>query len=233
MASRRCRHQDEAVTATAPTPTTPNVGVEDLVAAVHALGEHLGQPVELLVGHSLGGAAVLSAARQLSSVRAVASIAAPSEPAHVEHLLRRYGSLTDELLDLMRERPALREPIDGASGYLRAEAVYAASHEGALHLEDTLTRRTRISIETFDRGLVAAGPTARSMAGILGWDEPTLQGEIAHYEARVRAERESQSQPDDQTADAARMGAPDVRLGAASSERAPVVSLDERRNSGE
>lgn len=37
MASRRCRHQDEAVTATAPTPTTPNVGVEDLVAAVRAM----------------------------------------------------------------------------------------------------------------------------------------------------------------------------------------------------
>jgi glycerol-3-phosphate dehydrogenase len=38
---------------------------------------------------------------------------------------------------------------------------------------------------------------------------------VAHYEARVRAERESQLQNDDQTADAARLGAPDVRLGRA------------------
>ena len=45
----------------------------------------------------------------------------------------------------------------------------------------------------------------------------------------ARAERESQTQPDDQTADAARVGAPDVRLGGARPERAPVVSLEEHR----
>jgi len=45
----------------------------------------------------------------------------------------------------------------------------------------------------------------------------------------VHAERDSQTQPDDQTADAARVGAPDVRLGGATAERAPVVSPDARR----
>lgn len=148
----------------------------------------------------------------------------------IEHLLNRYGSRTHELLELIRERPELGQPIEGAPTYLAAEIYYAASHEGALHLDDVLTRRTRISIETFDRGVVAARPTARLMAEILDWDEATLAGEIEHYEARVHAERESQTQPDDRTADAARMGAPDVRLQGHSADRAPVVNLEARRS---
>ena len=70
----------------------------------------------------------------------------------VERLLNRYGSLLLELLELLKDRPPLASPIDGADGYLAVEAVYAASHEGALHLDDILARRTRISIETWDRG---------------------------------------------------------------------------------
>jgi len=131
----------------------------------------------------------------------------------MERLLRRYGSRVDELIALIDRDPELAEPLEGASGHLAAEIHYAASYEGALHLDDVLTRRTRISIETFDRGVVAARPTARILAAILGWDEPTIAREIEHYDARVRAERESQTQPDDHTADAARLGAPDVRLG--------------------
>ncbi len=131
--------------------------------------------------------------------------------ARVEHLLGRYGSLTREVLALIEERPALGAPLRGASTYLAAEAVYAASHEGALHLDDVLTRRTRISIEAWDRGLEAAAHVAELVGPELGWDHATAAAEIEHYRARVAAERESQRQADDQTADAARLGAPDVR----------------------
>jgi glycerol-3-phosphate dehydrogenase len=93
------------------------------------------------------------------------------------------------------------------------EIAYAVSHEGALHLDDVLTRRTRISIETRDRGVGAAKAAAGLMAGVLGWDEATIVREIDHYLARVRAEIDSQDQIDDHTADAARLGAPDVRMG--------------------
>lgn len=48
----------------------------------------------------------------------------------VEHLLNRYGSMTDELLDLIAADPGLGQPLGGADDYLRAEVVYAASHEG-------------------------------------------------------------------------------------------------------
>jgi glycerol-3-phosphate dehydrogenase len=147
----------------------------------------------------------------------------------IERLLSRHGSRIHELLALVRDRPELGDPIDGAPTVLGAEIVYATAHEGALHLDDVLARRTRISIETFDRGIVAARPVARLMGEILGWDEATRDNEIEHYDARVRAERDSQTQPDDHTADAARLGAPDVRLGGASCERSPVVSLDQHR----
>jgi glycerol-3-phosphate dehydrogenase len=134
--------------------------------------------------------------------------------ARIEHLLGRYGSELDALLALVAEQPELGRPLPGAEDYLGVEVVYAASHEGALHLDDVLTRRTRISIETWDRGLAAAEPAARLMGGVLNWDEATIARELEHYRTRVAAERESQSQPDDHTADAARLGAPDVRMGA-------------------
>jgi len=132
----------------------------------------------------------------------------------IEHLLGRYGTLMSELLSLIAERPELGVPLDGAPGYLKVEAYYAASHEGAMHLEDVLTRRTRISIEVPDRGIAAAREIADLIAPLLEWDRADIERELDHYDARVAAERDSQHQPDDLTADAARLGAPDVRLGA-------------------
>jgi len=66
--------------------THVSTNVADLVAAARFMGETLEAP-GLLVGHSLGGAAVLLAAGQLPSVRAVATIGAPCRPDHVRHLL--------------------------------------------------------------------------------------------------------------------------------------------------
>ncbi|MGW0087182.1 alpha/beta hydrolase family protein [Streptomyces sp. NPDC003393] len=59
--------------------------IEDLIHAASYLRENFAAPA-LLVGHSLGGAAVLAAAGHLPEVRAVATIGAPADPAHVTHL---------------------------------------------------------------------------------------------------------------------------------------------------
>ncbi|MGE3193743.1 MAG: glycerol-3-phosphate dehydrogenase/oxidase [Microbacteriaceae bacterium] len=128
----------------------------------------------------------------------------------VEHLLNRYGVMTDELLDLLRERPELIEPLPGADDYIQAEVVYAATHEGALHLEDVLARRTRISIEAWDRGVSAAPIAARLMGDALGWDTSRIAAETENYIARVEAERASQEEPDDAGADRVRLRVPDV-----------------------
>ena len=82
--------------------------------------------------------------------------------ARIDHLLGRFGGLVDDLLALCDERPELAVPLEGAEDYLAAEVVYAVTHEGARHLDDVLTRRTRISIETFDRGIHARPPGRRA-----------------------------------------------------------------------
>ncbi len=63
-----------------------NVG--DLVAAAQFMAESLGHGPDVLVGHSLGGAAVLAAAHDIPSAKAVATIGAPADPGHVAHLLK-------------------------------------------------------------------------------------------------------------------------------------------------
>lgn len=61
--------------------------VEDLVAASTYLADNLTAP-SILIGHSLGGAAVLAAASKIDAVKAVVTIGAPAEPAHVQHLVQ-------------------------------------------------------------------------------------------------------------------------------------------------
>ncbi len=130
--------------------------------------------------------------------------------ARIEHLLNRYGSMTSEVLSIIEENPALAEPLPGADDYLQAEAVYAATHEGARHVHDVLTRRTRISIEAWDRGVSAVPVVAKLMGDVLGWSDAQRENEVRHYIARVEAERLSQQQPDDESADAARLGVEDI-----------------------
>ena len=65
--------------------TTFSSNIEDLVAAAEFMQSRYTAPA-ILIGHSLGGAAVLQAAARLPSVRAVVTIGAPFDPAHVKHL---------------------------------------------------------------------------------------------------------------------------------------------------
>jgi glycerol-3-phosphate dehydrogenase len=134
-------------------------------------------------------------------------------PYRVRHLLDRYGSLVYEVLALADDRPELLRPLEHAPDYLAVEIVYAAAHEGALHLEDALARRTRISIEYPHRGTECAEQVARLMGGVLGWSEETIAHEVEVYQARVAAERDSQTQPSDADADKRRAAAPEARSG--------------------
>ncbi|WP_370940377.1 glycerol-3-phosphate dehydrogenase/oxidase [Amycolatopsis sp. cg13] len=134
-------------------------------------------------------------------------------PYRVRHLLDRYGSLVHEVLALAADRPELLKPIESAPDYLGVEVVYAASHEGALHLEDVLARRTRISIEYAHRGVDCAEQVAQLVGSVLGWSEDETKREVEVYRARVEAERDSQLQPTDESADALRAAAPEARAG--------------------
>jgi glycerol-3-phosphate dehydrogenase len=137
------------------------------------------------------------------------------QPAVIDHLLDRYGSLITEVLALVADRPELAEPIPGAQAYLKAEAVYAVQAEGALHLEDVLVRRTRISFEEADGGLEAARTVAELIAPELGWNEQTRSHELDTYRARVDAERAAHLEVTEEAAGEVRARAPEIRAGAA------------------
>jgi glycerol-3-phosphate dehydrogenase len=133
-------------------------------------------------------------------------------PYRVRHLLDRYGSLISELLAMAADRRDLLDPIAAAPLYLKVEAAYAAAAEGALHLEDILARRMRISIEYPHRGVDCAREVAEVVAPMLGWSEADIKREVDIYTARVEAEVLSQTRPDDASADALRSGAPEARV---------------------
>ncbi|MCL3863096.1 glycerol-3-phosphate dehydrogenase/oxidase [Actinotalea sp. K2] len=130
--------------------------------------------------------------------------------AMLDHLLHRYGSLLTEIIDLIEDDPSLATPLEHAPAYLRAEAAYAASHEGALHLEDVLVHRTRLTYEIADRGLAALDEIADLVADRLGWTPEQRAQEVAAYTARCEAEEAAARQPDDASAEATRLTVDDV-----------------------
>ena len=113
--------------------------------------------------------------------------------------------------DRIRADASLGKPIDPTLPYLRAEVVHAVRFEAALHLEDVLTRRTRLSVESRDRGTASALAVAELMASELNWDQGRIDTEVDHYLSRVTAERASNEQVDDETADAYRVAVGEVR----------------------
>ena len=128
----------------------------------------------------------------------------------VDHLLHRYGSLLGDLVDEIAARPDLARPLEHAPAYLRAEIVYAATHEGVLHLEDVMLHRTRLNYEMRDRGLAALPEIAALVGEILGWDEQRMAAEIESYTERALAEEAAELEPDDSTAEKVRLRTPDV-----------------------
>ncbi len=128
----------------------------------------------------------------------------------VDHLLHRYGSLLGDLVDSIAARPDLARPLEHAPAYLRAEIAYAATHEGALHLEDVMLHRTRLNYEMRDRGLAALPEIAALTGEILGWDEQRMAAEIESYTERARAEEAAEREPDDASAETVRLRTPDV-----------------------
>ncbi len=117
----------------------------------------------------------------------------------VEHLLERYGTLTEEVLELTRDDPALVRPLADGHPYLAAEVAYAVTHEGALHVEDVLVRRVRLFIETGAHGAEAVGPVTDIMGDLLGWDAARRAAETEGYlellEADTRALHQLTSVP--------------------------------------
>ena len=101
------------------------------------------------------------------------------------HLLNRYGNLISEVLEPLILDESWKERLLDSLPYLRAEIRYAVSHERALTIGDVLMRRTRIALESADRGRAAAPVVAEIMARVLMWDDARREEEIAIYLSEI------------------------------------------------
>jgi glycerol-3-phosphate dehydrogenase len=149
--------------------------------------------------------------RSLYNARQRLAEASGIEVARIERLLERHGSETTALLDLIEAEPDLARPLPGANDHLAAEVRWAVEAEGALHLDDVLARRTRISIQTLDRGAAAAPAAAELMASSLGWTSREIEREVRAYRDRVEAERQANREDTDASAALVRLGVVDLR----------------------
>ncbi len=152
--------------------------------------------------------AVDMAARDLGSTTPSATdrlplLGAAAPPADQDRIRLRHGGCADEVLLLAQADPRLAAPLPGAGRYLGAEAVHAVTHQGALDLDDILSRRTRVSIEAADRGRAAAAAIAPLVAPVLGWSEARTAEELDRYIRLRDAEEAGESAPDDAAAVAA------------------------------
>ncbi|MFP4229408.1 MAG: alpha/beta fold hydrolase [Salinivenus sp.] len=109
--------------------------VDDLVAASDYLAKHH-RPPRILVGHSLGGAAVLQAAHRIDSVQAVSTIGAPADPEHITHLL-------EDNLETIRTAGEAQVTLAGRTFTIRKQ-----------FLDDLERTRMESTIRTLDRPLL-------------------------------------------------------------------------------
>ena len=106
----------------------------------------------------------------------------------VTHLLNRYGSMINEILELIRIEPELSEKLTMNLPYVKAEIYYAASHEGALSVEDVISRRTRIAFEAHNHGVDLADSIAEIIAPVLGWSPKESKDSVNAYVTVVNRE---------------------------------------------
>ena len=173
--------------------TTFRVTAHDALAAALASAELA--PVSLrdvaLVGAAGFGAAM--------AATAVTSRVTGLTEDQVRRLLGRYGSLVKEVVETTATSNPLR-PLSGFPECLRGEIAYGVTHEGARHLDDVLSRRTRASIETPDRGELAMVEAAEIIAPLLGWGRRESEHERERYLRRRTALIAAEAIDDDVTA---------------------------------
>ena len=170
--------------------------VEDIAAACSAMAER-GYPVSLLIGHSLGGAAVLAAAGGCKTVRAVATINAPFDVAHAiqqfapddlaaierdgsadVHLAQRPFRVGKELIDSLRQQDQgkriaqLRRPLL----VLHAPTDTSVSIDHATQIYAAARHpKSFLSLDKADHLLTGKGDAARAATLIAAWADAYVE----------------------------------------------------------
>ena len=161
--------------------------VADLAAAADYLRREYQAP-QLLIGHSLGGAAVIAAAADIAEVRAVVTLNAPDDPAHVlknfagaEEAIRRDGEASVKLGG--REFRIRRQFVEDVEGQRLAEAL------GGMNKALLVMHAPDDEIVSFDNGerLFAEAAQPKSFVSLDGADHLLTRREDAAYVAEVLA----------------------------------------------
>ena len=167
--------------------TTFSSNVSDLVAAARHMSEQ-GHGPSLLIGHSLGGAAILAAAHDIATAKAVVTIAAPADPAHVTHLfsdqvdaIREAGKLEVSLGG--RRFTIKREFLDDIESHKQTERI--AHLRKALLIFHSPTDET-VGIDNATAIFVAA-KHPKSFVSLAGADHLLSRKEDSAYVANVIA----------------------------------------------
>ena len=104
-------------------------------------------------------------------------------------LVRQVGDRAHEVLSLVAADPALGQVLSPSAPHIAAEVVHAARAEGAVTLDDVLSRRMRLSLRAKDAGLPAAPLAARLLAAETGRDAAWAAAQVGAYADAVRRER--------------------------------------------
>ena len=161
--------------------------VDDLVAAGDHLRKTYGAPA-ILIGHSLGGAAVLAAAHRIPDARAVVTIAAPSDPAHVVGLFKDH-------VDKIREQGQVEVQLAGRPFRIKREFLDDVAEQ---RIEDCLANLRKallvfhsptddiVGIENASR-IFTTAKHPKSFVSLAGADHLLSKKDDAVYVANVIA----------------------------------------------
>ena len=106
------------------------------------------------------------------------------------HLAQRFGTFATDIEALITAQPDLAQPLIDGLPYLRAEAMYAVTHEMAFTLDDVLSRRTRALLLNRTAAKNAARSVAELIAPQMNWSESDINNQVAHFHG-ICAEEES------------------------------------------
>lgn len=109
----------------------------------------------------------------------------------IRHLLDRYGSLFEEVLAQAKDDSTLLEPLIEGLPYIKAEALYAITHEAALSIDDLLSRRTRIAFEASDSGLSITSYLGELLGRYVGLEKKEISKSINEYEQIILRQRKN------------------------------------------
>jgi glycerol-3-phosphate dehydrogenase len=114
--------------------------------------------------------------------------------ATAEHLACKYGTLSPEILQLVKEDPGLAKPLVEGQAPIRAQVTYAVRNEMARTIEDVFARRIGLQLFSWRLAAQAAPVAASLLAHELGWSAAQTETAIDGYEKKINRMLEAAGQ---------------------------------------